>query len=29
MAIGERINFFRNLRGMTQKFLGQEHLKRI
>ena len=22
MAIGERINFFRNLRGMTQKFLG-------
>lgn len=23
MAIGERIRFFRNLRGMTQKFLGQ------
>ena len=22
MAIGERIHFFRNLRGMTQKFLG-------
>lgn len=22
MAISERINFFRNLRGMTQKFLG-------
>lgn len=22
MAIGERISFFRNLRGMTQKFLG-------
>ena len=22
MAIGERINFFRNLRGMTQKYLG-------
>ncbi len=22
MAIGERIKFFRNLRGMTQKFLG-------
>lgn len=22
MAIGERIRFFRNLRGMTQKFLG-------
>ena len=24
MAIGERIRFFRNLRGMTQKYLGQE-----
>ena len=23
MAIGERIRFFRNLRGMTQKYLGQ------
>ena len=23
MAIGERIRFFRNLRGMTQKWLGQ------
>lgn len=23
MAIGERINFFRNKRGMTQKYLGQ------
>lgn len=23
MASGERINFFRNLRGMTQKYLGQ------
>lgn len=23
MAIGERINFFRNMRGMTQKYLGQ------
>ena len=23
MAIGERIHFFRNLRGMTQKYLGQ------
>ncbi len=23
MAIGERIKFFRNLRGMTQKYLGQ------
>lgn len=22
MAIGERIHFFRTLRGMTQKFLG-------
>lgn len=22
MAIGERINYFRNLRGMTQKYLG-------
>ena len=22
MAIGERINFFRNMRGMTQKYLG-------
>ena len=22
MAIGERIRFFRNLKGMTQKFLG-------
>lgn len=22
MAIGERIRFIRNLRGMTQKFLG-------
>lgn len=22
MAIGERIHFFRNLRGMTQKYLG-------
>ena len=22
MAIGERISFFRNLRGMTQKYLG-------
>ncbi len=22
MAIGERIRFFRNLRGMTQKYLG-------
>ncbi len=24
MAIGERINFFRNKRGMTQKFLGMQ-----
>ena len=24
MAIGERISFFRNLRGMTQKFLGMQ-----
>ncbi len=24
MAIGERINFFRNMRGMTQKFLGMQ-----
>lgn len=24
MAIGERIHFFRNLRGMTQKFLGMK-----
>ena len=24
MAIGERIHFFRNLRGMTQKYLGQQ-----
>ncbi len=24
MAIGERINFFRNLRGMTQKYLGMQ-----
>ena len=23
MAIGERIHFFRTLRGMTQKYLGQ------
>ena len=23
IAIGERIRFFRNLRGMTQKYLGQ------
>ena len=23
MAVGERIRFFRNLRGMTQKYLGQ------
>ena len=23
MAIGERIHFLRNLRGMTQKYLGQ------
>lgn len=23
MAIGERIHFFRNMRGMTQKYLGQ------
>ena len=23
MAIGERIRFIRNLRGMTQKWLGQ------
>ena len=23
MAIGERIRFMRNLRGMTQKWLGQ------
>ena len=23
MAIGERIRFFRNLCGMTQKYLGQ------
>ena len=23
MAIGERIKYFRNLRGMTQKYLGQ------
>ena len=23
MAIGERIRFFRNLRGMTMKYLGQ------
>ena len=23
MAIGERLRFFRNLRGMTQKYLGQ------
>ena len=23
MAIGERIRFFRNLRGLTQKYLGQ------
>ena len=22
MAIGERIRFFRNLRGLTQKYLG-------
>ena len=22
MAIGERIHYFRNLRGMTQKYLG-------
>ena len=22
MAIGERIRFFRNMRGMTQKYLG-------
>ncbi|MDE6838618.1 MAG: helix-turn-helix domain-containing protein, partial [Acutalibacter sp.] len=22
MAIGERIRFFRNLRGMTQRYLG-------
>ena len=22
MSIGERIRFFRNLRGMTQKYLG-------
>ena len=24
MAIGERIGFFRNMRGMTQKFLGMQ-----
>ena len=24
MAIGERIRFFRNLRGMTQKYLGMQ-----
>ena len=24
MAIGERISFFRNLRGITQKFLGMQ-----
>ena len=24
MAIGERINFFRNMRGMTQKYLGMQ-----
>lgn len=24
MAIGERISFFRNMRGMTQKFLGMQ-----
>jgi transcriptional regulator with XRE-family HTH domain len=24
MAIGERISFFRNLRGMTQKYLGMQ-----
>jgi len=24
MAIGERIKFFRNIRGMTQKYLGQQ-----
>lgn len=24
MAIGERIRFFRNLKGMTQKFLGMQ-----
>ena len=24
MAIGERINFFRNKRGMTQKYLGMQ-----
>ena len=23
MAIGERIHFFRSMRGMTQKYLGQ------
>ena len=29
MAIGERIRFFRNLRGMTQKYLGMEWLEEI
>ena len=31
MAIGERIRFFRNLRGMTQKYLGIQvaFLKRL
>ena len=24
MAIGERIRFFRNLKGMTQKYLGMQ-----
>lgn len=24
MAIGERIRFFRNLRAMTQKYLGMQ-----
>ena len=24
MAIGERISFFRNMRGMTQKYLGMQ-----
>lgn len=26
MAIGERIRFFRNLKGMTQKYLGTEQI---
>ena len=26
MAIGERIRFFKNLRGMTQKYLGMRRL---